>query len=403
MAMNGIDVSNWQNGINLAVVPSDFVICKATQGTSYVSPDCVRQVEQCISAGKLFGVYHYISGGNATAEADHFVDSILNWIGKGILCADWESGQNSAWGNVEYLRQFCQRVKDRTNVTPLIYSSKSVFPWDTASGLNAGTWVAQYANNNTTGYQDTPWNEGAYSCAIRQYSSAGRLNGYGGNLDLNKAYMDAEAWMKYADPSGNATVPTPSTPETGSDPEGRTIDLVAKVMQGEYGNGDARKQALGSRYDEVQEMINHISNSSASTLADETWEGVYGNGNLRKTVLGSRYDEVMKIVNGGGSSGVMYTVKSGDTLSGIASSYGTTVNAIASANGIANVNLIYPGQRLTIPGSSGSSASNHTYTVKSGDTLSEIGQKLGVNWKTIASKNGISSPYTIYPGQVLRY
>lgn len=403
MALNGIDISNWQNGINLAVVPADFVICKATQGTTYTSPDCVRQVNQCISSGKLWGVYHYVSGSGAQAEADFFVNSVSNWVGKGVLCIDWESGQNSAWGNLDYLRQVCQRVKDRTGVTPLIYASKSVFPWDTASALNAGTWVAQYANNNTTGYQDTPWNEGAYSCTIRQYSSSGRLNGYGGNLDLNKFYGTREAWMKYADPTGNTQPPTPSEPSTSSDPQGRTIDLVAKVMQDEYGDGDARKAALGSRYDEVQDMINHIYSASASTLADEVWEGVYGNGILRKTVLGSRYDEVMKVVNGGGSSGTVYTVKSGDTLSGIASKYGTTVNAIASANGITNVNLIYVGQRLTIPGSSGTSASNHVYTVKSGDTLSEIGQKLGVNWKTIASKNGISSPYTIYPGQQLRY
>ena len=33
--LNGIDVSNWQKGINLAAVPADFVICKATQGTTY--------------------------------------------------------------------------------------------------------------------------------------------------------------------------------------------------------------------------------------------------------------------------------------------------------------------------------------------------------------------------------
>ena len=48
-------------------------------------------------------------------------------------------------------------------------------------------------------------------------------------------------------------------------------------------------------------------------------------------------------------------------------------------------------------------ANADSYTVKSGDTLSGIGAKLGINWKTIADKNGIKSPYTIYPGQVLKY
>ena len=42
MALNGIDISNYQAGINLSVVPCDFVICKATEGTYYVNPDCNR-------------------------------------------------------------------------------------------------------------------------------------------------------------------------------------------------------------------------------------------------------------------------------------------------------------------------------------------------------------------------
>lgn len=75
--LNGIDVSNWQKGINLAAVPADFVICKATQGTTYVSPDCVRQVEQAAASGKLVGTYHYISGVGAVAEADFYLKKQL--------------------------------------------------------------------------------------------------------------------------------------------------------------------------------------------------------------------------------------------------------------------------------------------------------------------------------------
>ena len=43
-----------------------------------------------------------------------------------------------------------------------------------------------------------------------------------------------------------------------------------------------------------------------------------------------------------------------------------------------------------------------TYTVQAGDSLSAIGAKTGVDWKTIAALNGIGSPYMIYPGQVLK-
>lgn len=193
--MNGIDISNWQNGINLDAVPYDFIIAKATQGKTYVSPDCARQVEQARARGKLFGVYHYIDGSGAIGEADFFIDNIKNWVGEGMLCLDWESNQNSAWGNEDYLRQVAQRVIDRTGIPPVIYVQQSrmaqVKP--IADALNCALWIAQYANMNATGYQDAPWNEGAYSCAIRQYSSCGRLSGYSGNLDLNKAYMDAAA------------------------------------------------------------------------------------------------------------------------------------------------------------------------------------------------------------------
>lgn len=348
--MNGIDISNWQNGINLDAVPYDFIIAKATQGKTYVSPDCARQVEQARARGKLFGVYHYIDGSGAIGEADFFIDNIKNWVGEGMLCLDWESNQNSAWGNEDYLRQVAQRVIDRTGIPPVIYVQQSrmaqVEP--IADALNCALWIAQYANMNATGYQDAPWNEGAYSCAIRQYSSCGRLSGYSGNLDLNKAYMDAAAWKKYANPSGGASAPSPAPSKpSASAPSGSTLDLVYHIVTNNI-NDDARKDYCGSRYDEVQGFINDTHNASASTLAEWIKAGKYGNNPVRKTVIeacGGKYREAQDIING----------------------------------------------------------KSRTYTVRSGDTLSGIGAKLGVSWKGIASKNGISSPYTIYPGQKLKY
>lgn len=59
----------------------------------------------------------------------------------------------------------------------------------------------QYANNAATGYQTQPWNEGVNTCAIRQYSSNGRLHGYAGALELNLFYRDRTAWMRYAQPN----------------------------------------------------------------------------------------------------------------------------------------------------------------------------------------------------------
>ncbi len=352
MSMNGIDISNWQNGINLDVVPYDFIIAKATQGKTYVSPDCARQVEQARARGKLFGVYHYIDGSGAIGEADFFIDNIKNWVGEGMLCLDWESNQNSAWGNEDYLRQVAQRVIDRTGIPPVIYVQQSrmaqVKP--IADALNCALWIAQYANMNATGYQDAPWNEGAYSCAIRQYSSCGRLSGYSGNLDLNKAYMDAAAWKKYANPSGGASAPSPAPSKpSASAPSGSTLDLVYHIVTNDI-NGDARRDYCGSRYDDVQGFINDTHDASASTLAKWIRAGKYGNNPVRQTVIeacGGKYREAQDIINGKGKQ-TTYVVKSGDTLSGIAAKFGTTYQAIAAKNGISNPNLIYPGQVLKI-------------------------------------------------------
>lgn len=350
--MNGIDISNWQNGINLDAVPYDFIIAKATQGKTYVSPDCARQVEQARARGKLFGVYHYIDGSGAIGEADFFIDNIKNWVGEGMLCLDWESNQNSAWGNENYLRQVAQRVIDRTGIPPVIYVQQSrmaqVKP--IADALNCALWIAQYANMNATGYQDAPWNEGAYSCAIRQYSSCGRLSGYSGNLDLNKAYMDAAAWKKYANPSGGASAPSPAPSKpSASAPSGSTLDLVYHIVTNDI-NGDARRDYCGSRYDDVQGFINDTHDASASTLAKWIRAGKYGNNPVRQTVIeacGGKYREAQDIINGKGKQ-TTYVVKSGDTLSGIAAKFGTTYQAIAAKNGISNPNLIYPGQVLKI-------------------------------------------------------
>ena len=96
---------------------------------------------------------------------------------------------------------------------------------------------------------------------------------------------------------------------------------------------------------------------------------------------------------------ILYTVKRGDTLSQIARSYGVTVNEIASQNGIQNPNLIYVGQTLTIP--TQISHSTIIYIVKRGDTLSEIARNYGVTVNEIVSQNKIQNPNLIFPGQKL--
>ncbi len=105
----------------------------------------------------------------------------------------------------------------------------------------------------------------------------------------------------------------------------------------------------------------------------------------------------------------MYTVKRGDTLSAIASRYGTSVSALAKANNIRNVNLIHSGQRLSIPGAAAAkpaaskpaSSGNRAYTVQRGDTLGKIAARFGSSVSAIARASKIANPNLIYPGQKL--
>jgi LysM repeat protein len=103
---------------------------------------------------------------------------------------------------------------------------------------------------------------------------------------------------------------------------------------------------------------------------------------------------------------VTYVVRRGDTLYSIARRYGTTVEAIATANGIANPNQIRVGQTLKIyvsgsppsPPPSGGT----TYVVKPGDNLFRIALRYGMSYLYLAQYNGIADPSRIYVGQVIR-
>lgn len=233
--MNGIDISSYQAELNAGIVPSDFVIIKATEGTNYINPTWEEQAGQVIQTNKLLGFYHFASTGNPIAEADFFISVVKNYIGKAVIVLDFEAEAINAWGNVG-ARQFLNRVKEKTGINPMIYMSAEVtrqFNWSIISSTNP-LWVAQYASMNPTGYQSEPWTDGKgygawSSAAIHQYSSAGSLANWNGNLDINLAYINSNQWKALAG-SGSGSGSTSNSITTEDININNTIEYEEEEM-----------------------------------------------------------------------------------------------------------------------------------------------------------------------------
>lgn len=138
------------------------------------------------------------------------------------------------------------------------------------------------------------------SGVIRHYDVTGKL--------CPAPYVAASKWAALkARITGGAAIP--SDGETSA-PSGTVAELSRRVIAGEFGNGDARRAALGSRYDEVQAEVNRIlgggsgENAAQAPGADDLDDlarrviaGEFGNGAARKAALGDRYAEVQARVN----------------------------------------------------------------------------------------------------------
>jgi membrane-bound lytic murein transglycosylase D len=110
-----------------------------------------------------------------------------------------------------------------------------------------------------------------------------------------------------------------------------------------------------------------------------------------------------------------YTVASGDTLSGIASRYNTSIAELVAINQLRDRNSLRIGQKLVLPQQGGvvptlvvndpgpqSIPSDRSYTVRRGDTLTGISQRFGVTTQALMRLNGIGDRNMIQPGQVLK-
>ena len=353
----GIDVSAHQGNINWDAVKAsgiDFAIIRISYGQNSVDSKAIRNIEECIRVGMPFGVYTYsyaLNINNAINEANLVIKTLAPYKDKVrfpvIIDMEDADGYKRKYGmpSNDVLVSICEKeclMFEEAGYYAAIYASKSWF--DTklnSSRLNRfDKWIAW-------------WNKGASFdkniYGLWQYTSTGSVNGISGNVDMNEAYKD------YSSIINNNSNSSPNTPAKKS-----IEQLAQEVLAGDWGNGEDRKNRLvaeGYNYDVVQARVNELSGISSKKsneeIANEVLAGKWDNGSERKKKLqaaGYDYDVIQTIVNqkSGVNSSKTYIVKSGDTLSGIASKFGTTYQEIAKKNGIANPNKIYPGQVLKI-------------------------------------------------------
>lgn len=313
-----IDVSYHQGVIDWNKVKASGVegaIIRCGYGSDIISQDdkqWKRNADECVRLGIPFGTYLYSyakTEEESRSEAVHVLRMIKGYKLSYPVYLDLEQSGTESHA-VKGAKIFCDIIQ-KAGYPVGIYANQYWFQNVIENQLDQYTkWCARYSAQKPT-----------VMCDIWQYSSTGSIHGIVGRVDMNICYRDFPAELNKEELSKPVAAVS----------NGTTLELVAAVMCGKYGAGDERKKALGSRYDEVQGMINHITSASIDTLAAETKQGMYGNGDVRKVVLGSRYTEVQNKINGQ-STEKHYTVQSGDTLSKIAAKYGTTVEKILATN-----------------------------------------------------------------------
>ncbi|WP_046424522.1 glycoside hydrolase family 25 protein [Streptomyces malaysiense] len=138
--IHGIDVSAYQPS-TYSTSGLDFVIVKATEGTSYINPRMQAQADHARAAGLVVGFYHFLRPGSMTAQAAYFVSKCASRPGD-ILAADWEDQGVSCADKDTFLREV-KRL--RPNHKVILYCNQTFWLGrDTTSYAGDGLWIADY-------------------------------------------------------------------------------------------------------------------------------------------------------------------------------------------------------------------------------------------------------------------
>ena len=374
----GIDISNWQGSVNFSEVKNSgvqIVYIEATEGNFYTDPYLQEFYDGASDNGLLIGFYHFFSPSVSVSEqARYFTNAISGMTSECRLVLDLEESGGYGPSELSSLaNEFLQEVESNSGLDVALYTYASFANnnIETGYGLeNYPLWIAEYG---TSSPEDNPiWGS---SYAGWQYSDTGYTPGVNGNSDLDT--FNSGILL-------NSKVSIPGTRKQESE------NGAIKYYVVQAGN---TLSGIAARFGTTVQALAQLNNIANPNL-------IYVGEVLKLPVSNS--------VKTGASPKqyqTTYIVQSGDTLSGIAARFGTTVQYLARINGIVNPNLIYVGQVLKISGSGVSAqrgASTATYVVKYGDTLIGIALRFGTTVNNLVALNDISNPNLIYVGQVLK-
>ena len=393
----GVDWSRYQgqNGI-FGYGHDKFAICQiggVNGGGMYGQTTYETQVASAIAQGKRAHTYiWYQVGGNAIL-GEQVLNTFLPQVQtpKGsIVALDYESGASAdKQANTNAILHGMRMIK-AAGYTPMYYSYKpytvaNVYVDQIIREFPNSLWMAAYPNYAVTpapNYNVFPSMDGV---AIYQFTSTYIAGGLDGNVDLTG--ITDNGYTKHDNPKTN----TPAIAQ-GQQADNTPKSDIANGNQVKVkfsANAWATGQGIpgwvkGRTYDVAQ-----VSGSRVLLSGINSW--------INKADV-----EIISVSSAPVQAPATntYTVRSGDTLSSIASRFGTSYQTLASLNGISNPNLIYVGQVLRVNGSA--NVGSVYYTVRAGDNLSAIASRYGTSYQAIAALNGLANPNLIYAGQTLK-
>lgn len=365
----GIDVSMWQGDIDFEEVAEsgvDTVYIRSGLGCDYTDPYFEQNYERARAAGLNVGFYHYVTArtvSQAEYQAHFFVNTIQGKEFQCRLAMDFEdlTTLSAAEAN-EIGLAFIRKVEDLSGKGTVVYSDAYNAGAVFGGGLTEyPLWIAEYGVSEPSSAVN--WD----SWAGWQYSDMGNVAGISGPVDLD-LYTDA----MFLEEPGSVPVPVPM-PE----PSVSVVEYTVKSGDTLWGIAEMYRTSVSAIVSE-----NGIANPNL----------IYPGEVLRITLADNVPSSEMNNT---------YLVRRGDTLWGIAQMYRTSVARLAAMNNISDPNLIYPGEILQVSSSGSTGDVGRTYVVRYGDTLSGIARRYGTTVSQLAAANGIENPDLIYAGEVL--